>query len=195
MVTEFRSLEHVMENFFPGFNRVLDELSGKAVFLGNGTSLLPQYLAERVAVGSLQERPVLVDVFDYQVLLGDLQLIRDAFVNDRTQLPDDLPDGFWTKLNAQLENTQQIVDNIKARYYRATKYSVGSGRPPQAIKGAELVVNILGPGGDTLTEQLSLLARGGKLYTSHYYDRLPRGYTPQPSVISGNVVGQIITRV
>lgn len=148
-----RWLEEI-EQYLPGVAKRIETETGKIVFAGNGTSLVPDIVAQRYKLGHCSRPPVIVDTIDYRLLLDDLgKLEQEAEVRR-------LPFVFFR----EAFNIERLLALEAASHLAIVRYKIGSGVPPNALKGASLVVNCNGPPLSTLEEQLAMLAPGGALY-------------------------------
>lgn len=150
-----------LEEYIPTVTQRLKDERGKIVFLGNGVSDVPLIAAINHANGLLTAEPVVVDIFDYELLLDDFNMISLQCTNQGITIPSGFSEHHL-KLQALVTAAQQ--GNLKF-----INYYVGSGTPPQEIHNADLIINCMGPGRQTGTEQFSLLRIGGELYTNYEY--------------------------
>jgi len=185
-----REIEEI-NSYIPGVKDALNEETDKIVILGNGTSNLPVDLARRFKEGNLRERPVIVDLFDYDKLLVDHYRLQSLFAAKGLPAPS---------VDQDLESLEGIVFAIKKGTITAVNYKVGSGDPPQNLKNASLILNFFGPPSSTLPEQLDLLKVGGKLFSQfpkEMIDEKARGVTGSFNSIStwkGGICATVTTR-
>lgn len=152
-----------LENVFPGLIERVNNETGKIVILGNGASDLPVYLAERYRKGFLKDKPVVIDLFEYNLLLADLRVLKSNFLAANIEFP----------LERELLAVEAIQEDIKKGDLVSLLYEFGSGHVPEEAKGASLAINILGPSNETHEEQLEVLRQGGELL-SFAADTKPR---------------------
>jgi len=158
-----RSLEGVEEEC-PGLENALNTETGKVVVLGAGFSPLADRLAAMRVAEQVQETPVLVDLYNY-----------DAAYNDLVALHRFIPPGTpaFEKLEHFTEHMKTIVAAIHAGHLKVVTYLVGSGNVPDELRNASLIINMYGPRGNTLSDQLAMLAPGGRLMTNYNLDSIP----------------------
>ena len=140
-ITHFRDPSFVEREIFPGIGKVLENVTGLAVFLGNGTSTLPIYLADRVRTRRLKYPPVLVDLYDYSDFLADIEEAESAirrYGNGTSQL-------ILSDLSQHKTNARVLLGHLRAGNLKFLKYCVGGGDAPAEIQNAQIVINIFGP--------------------------------------------------
>lgn len=156
-----RSLEQ-HEFAMPGFTRRLEAEKGKILVLGNGFSALALELGERHARGLLQEKPVIVDMLDYD------QARRDLLELGARMAARAVPFPFLAELQT-LHGISEFVQRgnlAVVRHYFGVGSSEACALP--ALEEAQLAVNCFGPAPVTLSEQLRTLAPGGELWLAAY---------------------------
>lgn len=154
-----------MEELCPPLPEALRTEHGKVVVLGSGFSTLPAELASMHKAGQLNERPVIVDLFDYRQAHTDFLELQRRFTEAGLDFP----------FAMDLARLTDIVTAIDEGDLEAVRYTVGTGNPPQATMNASLIVNIFGPPDHTLWEQLSMLKPGGKLLSNSDFQGSPLG--------------------
>lgn len=154
-----RSMDEVRK-LIPPIDEYLAEEHEKIVILGNGFSELAVDVAKRFESGQLHDRPVVVDLFDYQKADLDLRDLATKFQKQKLPFP----------LSQKATQLREIVDQIEKGNITAVQYTIGEGNPPEVLKNAHLLINIFGPSESTLAEQLSLLGARGKLLSQYSFN-------------------------
>lgn len=149
--TTTRDMDSI-EALLPGLTKEIESSKGKIVVLGNGlsTALLDFVDPDR--------QIVLVDIFDYQKLLRDLENIAAQFQVRGIPL--------LHNLELALTNCRAIVEAAKNGKVATINHVVGSGDTPEVLKNAQLLVNTFGPDFETLSDWLTMVAEGGKIFAS-----------------------------
>lgn len=181
-----RSLDEVEEEI-PTSTKALEHASGRVIFIGNGLSDAPLFLAEKFHGGKIDSPPIIVDMFDYEKLYEDLAEISRRISDMMVPLPFPLE-----------ENSVKLGNLIKALRQGdliAVNYCVGSNSPPEILQGASMIINCHGPATASIEDQLSLLAPGGSLYTT-YHNYSPEGgaYQKRSIIKKGKTIAAVITK-
>lgn len=154
MVITSRS-SRTIEGIIPGLIERITKEEGKILFIGNGLSDIPLVASQKDRVGL---ELIVVDIFKYQDLTDDLQRFHDALTEQ--QIPEPL------NLRLYLRGATQLSQAIKTGSLKFVYYCFGSNTIPRSLLDADLVINIVGPSIETISEQVQLLRIGGELYIS-----------------------------
>ncbi len=161
-----RSSPNIGSYVLPGLQSRLQLERGKVGMLGNGMSSLALEIAKEYEDGTLQEVPVLIDLFDYVALHSDLRRLHLTF----NKL------GLCFPLYSALNTVRDIATSINEEKLKLVKYCVGSGNPPPEAGDCNLLINSHGPPLSSLDEQVSFLVPGGDLYANlqfYHNDPIP----------------------
>lgn len=151
-------VDYVVKMIPRGFTALQDE--GKKLIIGNGLSKLPLNAPDGI----------LVDMIDLLALERDIHNIERSV-------------GFDPFSKDDVESLKELTDALKKEEIREVVYRFGEGNPPQELFGAQTIVNYNGPIQDaSLSEQLALLAVGGKLFTPYMEISIPEKMKPSIEV-------------
>jgi hypothetical protein len=147
-----------IDSHLPGLSKRLERERGKIVFIGNGVSISPTGIARKYAKKQIDEKPIIVDVFDYFDILDDLNEVNRRFFDSGKESP----------VHTELISLTELVYQIRKGNLEAVRYFFGSGeeKVPETLKDSSLVINCNGPPITTLDEQLTMLKIGGELYAN-----------------------------
>ncbi len=150
-----RTIKEIEEKVH-GSTDTIRNSKGKVVWLGNGFSAA----ALEPEINLKGKQQILVDVFDYLLVYGDLVELKKRYDQFNVSFPaDDV-----------LRNLTKIARAIKKGDIKAIKYYVGSGVVPPELLNANLVVNMEGP--SNCNNQLQvMLAPHGRMVTNYIYSQ------------------------
>jgi hypothetical protein len=169
-----------LEEDLPTITESLLKERGKIVFLGNGFSDVPLLVAKRYQAGLVKVPPVVVDIFDYNLVLEDFEIIKDGFLSKNISSPRPM-----AECHAKVS---RLVKAANQGDLQLIRYYVGSGNVPDQIKEASLLINCFGPNIRSIKEQLSMLGKDGELCTSYkLFESIPQ--TLKVEIESPNLLG------
>lgn len=165
-----------IEQDAPDLKELLESVSGKVVFLGNGFSDYPLVVVNRYREKEISEKPVIVDIFDYRLLEENFKEIKMKLEEKGIRIPQKLIDDIYvvSAINEAVEKGDLII----------LKYRIGDkeNEVPQELLNSDLVVSVFGPGLSVIREELGFLRKGGRLYFINVeapmisYDPIPDGF-------------------
>ncbi len=105
-----------MDEEAPGLSELFNNAQGHVIFVGNGFSDYPLSLAERYKQGEISHQPIIVELYDYRLVLEDFTNLRRAFEKGGFEFPSELEGPYQT--------VKRIVDAMDAGLITSFTYSM-----------------------------------------------------------------------